>query len=120
MSNHPASPDVLGTHPTALPELKHDQRRANLLSRQQFQVRQFLAADYVHGKGFVPDEAGRLLPGPPQHHDHSATVMFDIEVGETAIGRPATFGCESRFRIWPESRLKGFVAPGRTGAHLGA
>ena len=71
VGDHPAPPDVLRANPVALPELQHDQRRADLLAGQQLEMRQFLAGAQVQAARRV---ARRTRPptGPASRRRRSA------------------------------------------------
>jgi len=92
VGHHPAAPEVLRPDPVAVPELKHDERAADLLAGQELQSRDLLARANVKSALLVAQELGRPLARPAHDDDHALMAPGEIEVRHVGVGR-APAGC---------------------------
>ena len=110
MVRHPAAPNILRSNTVPFPELQHHQWGTHLLARQQLEMSQFLPGREVQSGRLVAFEAGGPLAGPADDRDQAAAVVGDVEVGVSAVGRPAAGGGKGVGRLWAQARGVGLVA----------
>ncbi len=92
VGHHPAAPNVLGADAVPLPELEHDQRAADLLSRQELESGQLLSGANANPAAFVASELGRPLSRPADDHDHALVGPLEVEIGQVGVGGTTSMG----------------------------
>jgi hypothetical protein len=81
---HPAAPNILRTPRIALIKLQHDQRAADFLAGQQFEMRSLLAGANVEFRPNVSLKLGVPLSGPTDNRDDATLGSLEIEVRQRA------------------------------------